>query len=589
MSISEKKTTNQGENGGTFDAAARAMGRAVGYFRRLYKKEPDDAPPTEKKRKRRVRPVRNKRDAPKSRAPLGALDKQARAELEINGMEEELDRIYAAIASGASTDERRGAAPSELSRLIDRARDIKQQLGERRTDLARLERAAARERALKRTQPPKVQAEPPLQAPAALKQRPGGRKPDPKLRRRKADLPARDPAAEIRRQVSRLAIEDESVRLVVERMARNLTDPDADVRRTAAVRLGELDLPAASGLLIPLVADPAEKVSIAALNALVRLGSPGSSEVFRRHLTSANLHLRLASIRGLAKVGGDGVDRHLIEALEDREAIIRKNVATLLGWRESQDAVRPLLSALRDEETSVRAAAATALGALRTDRAVLSLIRTLLDPDPAVRTAAEGALKATLGRAVPVDLDADDDSRREQIEALKTWWRAARVDRQLDRDSVAQLPEGLAPPDKPALGREAPTEEAPGAAPAVAPAGEPPTAEVPEEGEEFESLLPEVGEEAANEKVVEEVKAKKKPKAKAKAEETQVEEPVEPKEPEAAEEDYESLLDASFGGEEEGGEGAAEGAEEGEYESLLDADLGEEPAPDEKKKARKKS
>jgi HEAT repeat protein len=608
MSTSEKKRSNESENGGTFDAAARAMGRAVGYFRRLYKKEPDGETKKEKRPLRKAPP--KTRSSAKSRtAPSkvpASLDRQARAELELNRLEEELDRIYAAIASGASTsNDRPGAATSELSDLIDRARELKEQLNERRTDLARLERAAARERALKRTQPPKAQAEPSRQpAPDATTRQRGGRKSDGRLKRRKVEQPPRDPAAEIRRQVSRLAIEDESVRLVVERMARNLTDADADVRRTAAVRLGELDLPAASGLLIPLVADPTEKVSIAALNALVRLGSPSSTELFKKHLTNSNLHIRLAAIRGLAKVGGDGLDHHLIEALEDEEPIIRKNVATLLGWRESQDAVRPLLSTLRDEDPNVRAAAATALGALRTDRAVLSLIRTLLDPSPEVRKAAHGALKTTLGREVAVDLEGDetlvDASRREQqVEALRRWWRAARVEKHLERDGVAELPEGLqvTPPAGPALAQKPPpaaAEEPPSAVDVAEPAVE----EKPKE--EFESLLPEAVEEeepevaaAAEEEVkepepepepVKEAKpAKKKPKAKAKAAVEPEPAPEPAADEPAAEEDYESLLDASFGEDEEG-EGEGEGEE---YESLLDADL-DEPAPEEKK-AKKKS
>ena len=348
------------DDAGTFDAAARAMGRAVGYFRRLYSKDEKDAEaqkdagkrrkPDKTKKKTARRRGRDKVPAQPTRATAPAAaapaHKPAHLEQEISRKEEELDRVYAAIASGGSEGLARsvGAGPDQLSELIQRARELKQELSEHRTDLARLQRAAARERALKRTEaPPTGKAGLPEPPPDTSRVRSGRKRGGSKARPERVEGTAADPAQEIRREVARLAMGDESLRLLVERVARNLVDPNADVRRTATVRLGELDLPQTAGLLVPLVSDPADKVAIAALNALVRLGNPASAELFRRHLGSDNLHIRLAALRGVAKVGEEGAVTHLADALDDDEPAIRKAAATLLGWREAGDAVRPLL------------------------------------------------------------------------------------------------------------------------------------------------------------------------------------------------------------------------------------------------------
>jgi hypothetical protein len=527
MSDSQKNALDVIDDG--INAAARAIGRAVGFFRRRDpRKEQSEAEQPKRTTRRRASTV--------SKASHDA------GKAEISRIEAELDRVYGAIVAGAGAERVAGAstAASELNDLIMRARSLKDQLRERRLDLARLERVAARERQLR----PSRASEPP----------PAPREPQ---RRREPERPR--PVGALEREIERVqnareGFADASDRLVFERLARNLADEDPEVRRTAAGQLGELGPPAVRVLSLA-VDDSSERVRVAALNALARIGSPAASPLFRSLAADKNHHLRLASLRGLAKAGDPEANRSLVDALEDEHPLIRKTAATLLGWREVRTALRPLLSALRDEDQEVRAAAATSLGSLRDDRAVLSLIRVLLDDTMSVREAALAALRTITGESLEVDLAAVDE---EQLAALKEWWRTARVDTRLGEVGGPALPEGVpaakavaaapAPAKKPAKAKAAPAKAAPAAAapkeePAVAePAVEEPVEEAPAPAEEYESLLG-PAEEAA------------------------------PEEAAAANPDLDSLLDASLGGGPAEGEEEGEGAGGEEYESLLDGDL----------------
>ena len=75
---------------------------------------------------------------------------------------------------------------------------------------------------------------------------------------------------------------------------------------------------------------------------------------------------------------GKYVDR-LIQELNDKDPIVRRNAADALGPIKDAPAVEPLIAALKDEDSSVRSGAAGALGSIKDARAVEPLMAALKD------------------------------------------------------------------------------------------------------------------------------------------------------------------------------------------------------------------
>jgi hypothetical protein len=410
---------------GSLAAAARAVGRAVGFLRRI-----SFGSVTSRSRPRRAldEPERGKK-----RLASSKRDEALRSE--ISKLEAALDGVYDSLVTGASSEIRPSSA--DLDKLVQRARVLRNKLNEKRAQLDRAARAEARERRLR----PAPQA---ASQPAADRSRKREREEPP---RRSHAIPAVR-AATIRRELEQLPSERSSDELIFERLARSLTDEEAEVRRAAVSQLADLDGAPVGRLLAMLVDDPSEKVRVAALNALGRRGDGEHAAMFKRLCGDPNHNLRLASLRGLAKTDDPEANHQLVEALEDDHAGIRKTCAMLLGWREATEAVRPLILALRDPDELVRAEAAVSLGNLHDERAVLPLARALVDPTLPVREAALGSLRLLTGE--PLQLDVNDPTASgyaEEVDRLKAWWRQARVDRHV-HDLDLELPPPPVTPER---------------------------------------------------------------------------------------------------------------------------------------------
>jgi len=92
----------------------------------------------------------------------------------------------------------------------------------------------------------------------------------------------------------------------------------------------------------------------------------------------------------LIRIGAPAVEP-LIQALKDKDPVIRFGAADALGGIGDKRAVEPLIEALKDEDAAVRAWAALALGNIGDERAVEPLTKAL--KDEAVRRLAEEALE----------------------------------------------------------------------------------------------------------------------------------------------------------------------------------------------------
>ncbi len=206
-----------------------------------------------------------------------------------------------------------------------------------------------------------------------------------------------------------------------------LVDPDPEVRRLGAQRLGERSGAAAIALLSRALGDEDWRVrkEAAAVAAVVE---PRAEVVAALALLLAereNVGQRNSVVEALVHLGSDAVAA-AVHALGALDADGRKLAVEVLGGVPDLEGTHALVRALGDDDPNVRSAAAEALGGAggaggEAQRvAVAALTRTLEVDDPLLRLAALGALtrlSATLPWRTFEGLTADRLLRRHAIAA----------------------------------------------------------------------------------------------------------------------------------------------------------------------------
>ncbi len=188
-------------------------------------------------------------------------------------------------------------------------------------------------------------------------------------------------------------------------LARYLDDPDAVLRRRAALAVGRLQDTAGVALLLPLLEDADDEVRREALFALGQIGlahpvGPGQAAPARAAVErlagagdSATADLALEA---LGKLGDRAATPRLVSFLRDAPSPLLRGGAAVALWRLADStALAPLLTALDDADAGVRWRALYALEKLRSpDPVVLLAAMHVDDEDALVRAYAV----RTLGR-----------------------------------------------------------------------------------------------------------------------------------------------------------------------------------------------
>jgi HEAT repeat protein len=200
-----------------------------------------------------------------------------------------------------------------------------------------------------------------------------------------------------------------------------LGDEDHNVRRDAAVVLGELGDPRAVEPLIAALRNKDWEMLQVAVEALVKIGRPTVGPLIAA-LGDEDSYVRQAAAVALGAIGDPRAVEPLSAALRDGNSYVRRAAAEALGRLGGPHAVGPLIAALRDEDERIREAAAEALGRLGDPRAVGPLIAALRDEDSYVRREATEALVKIDGPAVEPLIaalrDEDERIREAAAEAL---------------------------------------------------------------------------------------------------------------------------------------------------------------------------
>jgi len=153
-----------------------------------------------------------------------------------------------------------------------------------------------------------------------------------------------------------------------------LRDSDMSVKIAAAGALGQIGDVRAVEPLVSVILNyndsRMEKVYIAAVNALMKIGDTNVVRYFAVALSNNDIKVRRAAAKALGNLGGDDAVDVLIKALADSDGDVRYNAIRSLGNIGNTRAVIPLIAALKDDVIYARAAAAEALGNIGDTRAV---------------------------------------------------------------------------------------------------------------------------------------------------------------------------------------------------------------------------
>lgn len=188
-----------------------------------------------------------------------------------------------------------------------------------------------------------------------------------------------------------------------------LSDPSAEVRQAAIRGLGELGDDAVIPALIEVARDDSPApLRRAAISSLARFYRPSVVVPLTNGLSDPNKDVRHTAARALGQLaefhGGRRAQSHashgemaaglpgsvpaLIAALQDDDSEVREASARTLGYLRDGRALDALVAALQDGASDVRTQAIYALGRIRDERAVDPLIAAMEDPDSKVRRAA---------------------------------------------------------------------------------------------------------------------------------------------------------------------------------------------------------
>jgi len=191
------------------------------------------------------------------------------------------------------------------------------------------------------------------------------------------------------------------------------------VRRAAAQALGQIGDPQATPALIQALQDKEWVVRGTAAEALGQIGDPQATPALIQALRDEEWEVRRAAAWALKKIGPPAVPA-LIQALRDEEWEMREAAAKALGQIGDPQATPALIQALRDQNVGVRWAAAWALGAIGDPQATPALIQALRDGW--VRDVAAWALLKLL----PISPPQNKQERRAWQKRLTSIRRAAR-------------------------------------------------------------------------------------------------------------------------------------------------------------------
>ncbi len=179
----------------------------------------------------------------------------------------------------------------------------------------------------------------------------------------------------------------------VQHLVAQLRDPKPEKRRLACVELAKIRDPSTAATVEAATRDSSPIVRAAALNTFRAVADLKSIERLLEALRAdPNREVRWQAAAELEALEDARAVPALIQALKDRDPLVRVGAAEALKGIPDAAALRPLIRALKDPDPGVRRAATEALGEIGDRAAEPALIRVLFHHDVRTRENAVDAL-----------------------------------------------------------------------------------------------------------------------------------------------------------------------------------------------------
>ncbi len=177
-------------------------------------------------------------------------------------------------------------------------------------------------------------------------------------------------------------------------LIQQLENEDPEMRRRAALALGQIGDPQHVDALVERLSDPSNQVRFSTAAALAGMDESAGIDFLFTAMRDADPILRTNAVKFLADVQSSTgtVEAQLISALSSQEALSRAGAAQILGQARVVGAVDALQQAIGDDDAQVRANAVIALGHIGQPESRGSLEALLSDADATVAYYAEWAL-----------------------------------------------------------------------------------------------------------------------------------------------------------------------------------------------------
>ena len=167
--------------------------------------------------------------------------------------------------------------------------------------------------------------------------------------------------------------------------------------------LTERDDTAAAPTVTRLAEAGDERVRVAALQALGRLGDADSVPVLAKAVAAGG-PVRDAAVAALNRIRGEGVGQAIAKLLGSKDADVRAGIVEVLATRADKSMVPAMLEAARDKDAAVRASAYKGLEAAAGADALPELVSLLVQTkESGERGAIEKALAAAIARTEGAD------------------------------------------------------------------------------------------------------------------------------------------------------------------------------------------
>ena len=187
----------------------------------------------------------------------------------------------------------------------------------------------------------------------------------------------------------------QTINQVSTKLVEQLKDEDPEMRRRAALALGELGDSQYVNALVLRLDDPSNQVRFSTAAALAEMDEQAGVDFLFDAMRDPDPILRTNAVKFLSGVQKNTgtVQAQLISALSSREALARAGAAQVLGQARVLAAVEALQAATEDDDAQVRANAVIALGHIGLTESRMPLEALLSDPDSTVAYYAEWALR----------------------------------------------------------------------------------------------------------------------------------------------------------------------------------------------------